>query len=226
MKTLLTDDIDQIHDEFDRLIQAKTRLFCVRRIKDNLALGELYVQATTKVGGDDLLVLYHPHTPSCTSPTCLFYYHTKGQPLRFFESPRVKKADKYLGLKLPREIYDIQRRRFPRVLAMPNSMAIFSFQHKQRVHHCTVADVSLGGARIVGTIPSVVAKGDVITPLTISLYRRSASREETRVHVPEAEVKWAVVEGSQTQAMGIRFSLPDKARQVLADYIDLRMIEG
>ena len=70
----------------------------------------------------------------------------------------------------------------------------------------------------------MVDKGDVITALTLTLYRRSASKEEARVHVPEAKVVWAVVENNQTRSMGIRFSLSKEDRQTLANYIDLQVI--
>jgi len=225
MKTLLTDDANKIQDELGQLIQAKARLFCVRRVKENLALGQLYALAITHAGSDDLLVLHHPHEPSCASPTCMFYYHRQGKPLRYFESVRVKKAQRYLGLMMPQEIFNIQRRRFPRVPTAPESAAVFFIKNKQRLSRCTVADVSLGGAKIVGSIPAVVSKGDVVVPLTISLFKRFASHDEIRILVPEATVVWSQVLGGETRSMGIRFSLSGEGRQALSDYIDLRAIE-
>ena len=132
----------------------------------------------------------------------------------------------FLGLEYPAKIFDIQRRQFDRVGTAHNSSATFCLQGKQRMHHFKVGDVSLEGAKITGEIHSVLSKGSIVSPLTLTLFRRFDPGEETKLHVPEATVMWAIVKDGRTVEMGLKFSLPDQARGDLSDYINLRSLEG
>lgn len=225
MKTLFTDDFTTIREQFDQLVSAKTKLFCLRRVKEHLPQGELYVEGITKFGSDEIMVINHPQEMSCPRRTCEFFYHIDGNPFRSFESIKVKQAEKYLGLKIPPEIFDIQRRCFPRVATPSNCSVVFLFRNSQRVNSCLVTDVSLAGARVVCDIPSPVEKGDIVSPLTISLFRRYDNVEEIQINVPEATVAWAAGNNYQTNAIGLQFSLQGESEKKLAEYIDLRFIE-
>lgn len=223
MKQLWIDDQKLIGAEIERLIQQKIPLFCLR--PDRKETAKLLISGTTCQKNQTMLVLNHPHQPTCNKPTCLFYYHFANEPLRLFECHRVKKIDKYLGLILPKEIFEIQRRRYPRVPTPNNSMATFSFERKQRVYHATVEDVSAGGARLQTKIQDIIRKGTVITPLSLNLFQRFRIGEETRVIIPEATVKWSVVEGEFTSKMGLHFSLQGSSHETITNYVDLRSLE-
>ena len=225
MRRLWTDDSEKIHAEVELLIQNKSTLFCMRHRKNEVR--KLYVTGTTNSGGSELLVVNHPHEPSCDKPTCVFYYHLEDSPLRYFELTRVKKVDKYLGLEFPKEVFEIQRRRYPRVKTPHNSSANFSFQKKTSVYHAEVEDVSLGGVKLRTDIQSNsnISKGDIIAPLSLTLFQRFRTDEEIYFVIPEATVAWTATEGQRTVKIGLEFSLLGYTQKELSDYIDLRTLE-
>ena len=94
MDQLSITDISNVPEEINNIISGKIDLICGRR--GAKAMTKLSAKAVTKTGKQELLVLLHPHEPTCTSPTCTFYYHIKGQPLRCFECTRVKKVEQFI----------------------------------------------------------------------------------------------------------------------------------
>lgn len=223
MNQIWTEDPALIREEIEFLIANKIDLICGRRGTNNLTKLALKGTGESKVG--DLIILFHPHEPTCQSNSCVFYYHKQGFPLRFFEVERVKKVNKLLGLKFPSRIFNIHRRNHERVATPHKSMATFSLRNKQRVHHGKIEDISLAGAKLTVDIPTVMAVGDIICHITCTLCSWFRTVQDTQLHIPEAKVVWLKDDGEKTTTLGLQFDLVAKGLDTLSNYIDQRMIE-
>ncbi len=222
-KIIWTEDVETIRQEIDLLVHNKTELICGRRGLRNINRYPVVAKTTMK-SGVGIFVLFHPQAPSCNSDTCAFYYHRPGNPLRFFECTRVKKAEKYVGYELPRRIYYIHRRKFERVTTPHTSAGTFSLQLKQRIYNGIIDDVSIQGAKILVDMPLELAPGTKLCHVTLTLCLR-ASERQTVIFVPEAEIIWSNYANSVTTLLGLRFSPDVDYSALLTSYIDLRLIE-
>jgi hypothetical protein len=223
MKELWTDNPQTIAHEIDSLIEKKADIFCGRGGKKEIKKLLLMAKSKSQIG--DLLVVHHPHEPSCTNGKCLYYYHVKGNPLRCFEAERVKKVKDLLGLKYPGAIYNIHQRQFPRVTTAGNSTVVYSRLHKQRLFSGKVEDISLEGGKFLVDLPMMIGVGDILCHITLTLCSRFSGVEETKVHIPEAKVMWRKGDEDHTRAIGVKFAWHEKGQEALSTYIDLRMIE-
>ena len=223
MKELFTNDPRIIAEEMNSLVENKVNLICGRRGAKDLTL--LTVKGKTTSSASDVLVISHPHEPSCNSPTCVFFYHIKGSLLRCFEVERVKKVDAFLGIKYPASIYNIHRRLHPRVKAGRNSTVTFSVLNKERVHSGIIEDVSVEGVKLKTKLQANLSVGDTLCHLGLALYYRLTASIETRVTIPEAKVVWLKGENGPLRTLGIKFSLPEKYLDAVVNYIDIRSIE-
>lgn len=98
-KIIWSEDVETIRREIDLLVQGKTGLVCARRgLKNNMRLPAI---AKTSASSGELLVLHHPHEPSCNSDTCTFYYHRQGNPIRFFPASGSKRLAIMSALNCP-----------------------------------------------------------------------------------------------------------------------------
>lgn len=225
MKELFTDDPLLIKQEIDALVANKVQLICGRR--GGAELKKLPAVAKSKAGGTDLLVLFHPHEPTCDVSTCEFFYRVSGSPLRCFEAVRVKKAADFLGLKYPKAIYSLHQRQYPRVLTPRNrdSTVSCSLRGKQRLYTGTVDDISMQGAKLLIAIPVKLEVGDVLCHLSLVLCSRLSSIYEARLAIHEAKVVWLKEDGGQVHTVGVNFAIEGRLEDVLSNYIDLRSIE-
>ncbi len=222
MKNLWTEDAETIRQEIDFLIENKIALICGRTGLEKMT--KLPISGITISNNVPLLILFHPQEPSCSIKKCTFYYHIKGNPLRVFECTRIKKVDKFVAFELPAKIFNIIKRKSQRVPTPNNSIATFSIQNKQRIYNGTVNDISLEGAKISVEIPALVKKGSIICHITLTIFYLKASRDETVINIPEAEIAWSKFDKERTTTLGIKFMLSEKDLDKLSNYIDLRSI--
>lgn len=222
MKEIWTEDAETIQKEMDSLVENKIELICGRRRDKNILRLPVVGKATATTGF--IFIVFHPHEPSCSSETCIFYYHSKGNPLRVFECKRVKKAEKFVGFEYPKKIINIYQRKFERVSTPNNSFVTFSFQHKQRIYNGTVGDISLGGVKLFVDIPGALAKGEILCHVTLTICYR-ISKGQTVLIIPEAEIIWCKFENEVTNTVGIKFTLSGKELDALTKYIDVRSME-
>ena len=224
MKQVWTEEKSKIYSEITDIVSGKIGLYCVRgnvRRKKRLR-----VSGTTDLADTGkLLILHHPHDPTCSKESCHFYYHKAGAPLRCFECVRTKRAADYMGYQYPSVIFDIQRRRFPRVETPNDSSATFSFQRKQRIYSAQVLDISLQGIRLAVDYPGEVNAGDILNPISLTLFKRFDTNEEIIIQLEQAEVKRSMGDGEHTNELGLEFKVSGKEEDVLASYIDIRQIE-
>jgi hypothetical protein len=223
MKDLWTEDAETIQKEMDSLVENKIQLICGRRGSENITKLPAVGKTVTKNGS--VLVLLHPHEPTCSSETCTFYYNSKGNPLRVFECKRVKKAENFVGFEYPKQIFNIHRRKFERVETPNTSVVTFSFHNKQRIHNGTVGDISLEGAKLLVDLPGEIAKGAILCHVTMTICYR-ISNVQTVLLIPEAQVIWSKCTNEVTHTIGIKFTLSEKDQDALSNYIDLRLIEA
>jgi len=217
-----TEDAETIQQEMATLVDNKTELMCGRRNSETITKLPMIGKTLTKNG--PIFIVLHPHEPSCSTDTCTFYYHTKGNPLRAFDCKRVKKAENFVGFEYPKRIINIHRRKYERVNTPNNSIATFSVLNKQRIHHATVGDISLEGAMLLVDIPGPMEKGAILCHVTLTICFR-ISKVQTVIIIPEAELAWSKFDNEVTNTIGIKFSLSEKYYDALSKYIDLRSIE-
>lgn len=222
MKKLFTSDPTEISNEINSLIEKKISLACAKGGTDVIKKFPLVTKSTTSSG--DLIVIFHPE-PACDSTKCVFYYHSKGSPLRYFETERVKKADQYLGLKYPKEIYNVFRRKHPRVSAGRQSTVTFSIAHRQRLFTGTVVDISLNGAQVSVDIRVPLSVGDTLCALSFILYSRLLEDYEETLTLSAAKIVWLQSDEERIHTLGLYFDPDENSHDSLNNYINLRGIE-
>lgn len=137
------------------------------------------------------------------------YFKMKGQPIRQFPLACALESDTLLAGRLPTEIYQLQLRKHPRFLLPAGSLVSFQVPNRTRTNVCSLADISLGGARIVGTPKYEIEKDKRIGPFTLTLseYQAVVVREVTIYQGRVARVA-PMDRFSDRVEMGIEF-LPD-----------------
>ncbi|MBI5556795.1 MAG: PilZ domain-containing protein [Deltaproteobacteria bacterium] len=204
-------NVDEISKEIDLLVYEKAKLFCLR---EKGATNTLFVKGKTRLNNSDLLVLSHPEKNICPKNQCLFYYHTNGSPVRGFHCTPEKLVNGLLAVHYPKEIFEIQRRKFPRVPVARDSRVSFSLLNRHRFHVGRIEDISLEGARISGEFPVIIEKGAIVTPITLTLippYLRQPN--ETNIHIPEATVIRSIQDEDITKELAIHFILNELQQQ-------------
>ncbi|MBA3015195.1 MAG: PilZ domain-containing protein [Proteobacteria bacterium] len=223
MKKLFTNNPTEIAEEINSLITNKGALVCAKGGTSD-KMKKLPLVAKSKSSAGDLMVILHPDHP-CDSDKCSFYYATAGAPLRYFEAARVKKAKQFLGLQYPTEIYNVFRRKSPRVQTARKSTITFSILHKQRVYSGKVVDISLNGAQLSIDLPAQLSTGDTLCALSFILCSRLLADYEETITLAEAKIVWIQTEEERNHTLGINFEPDDNARDALENYINLRKIE-
>lgn len=222
MKISLYTKTDEIGIEINRIMDTGTQLFCLR---DKTNPVPLKIQGKTKTQNNTLLVLQHPKKEICPQKKCFFYYHVKEKPMRCFHCIPDKQVKSLLAVNYPKEIFEVQRRKFPRIKAWNDSSVSFSLAGKQKIHNGKIIDVCMEGAKISGDFSIQMSAGDIIAPLSMTLLFRLMKNEEAHVHIPEATVVRSDVNEHGTKEFSIHFSLPVKLQDPLARYVDMRRLE-
>lgn len=223
MKDIWTDEAETIRKEIDFLIENKSELFCARRAAENSAK-LIVVGKTINEKKGPIFVVRHSHEPTCSSDTCSFYYRSQDDSLRSFRCKRLKKAEGFVGFEFPEQIVDNQRRKYERVTTPSNSVVAFFFQHKEKMCHGIVGDVSVEGAKLLVDIPGPLASGVILSPLTLTLCFRMSDIQNV-IMLPEAEIIWSHCENEITTKVGIKFIASEENRDDLMNYIELRSME-
>ena len=223
MKHLWLQDEKDIYLEIERLIQERVRLVCGRRGIEN----PTWLEVKGLVQGEDgnIVVLFYPSELTCPSPSCTFYYRPAGEQMRSFNAQRIKKADCFLGLQMPTQIFQVCYRKQQRVEGGGGSSLRFVWRNKGQIFEGAVGNISSDGCKIVGDFPARLQKANVLKNLMLILFAARYSGREWRLHIPRASIVWSKADSTHTEAFGVRFFLTGYPRQVLSEYIDLRLIE-
>jgi hypothetical protein len=222
MKVSLYTKKKDIDTEINRIIDNNIKLFCIRNKTKPVPLN---IKERAQIQNNTFLVVKHPQPKICPQRKCLFYYQVKGEAGRCFHCIPEKQINSLLALKYPEEIFEIQRRKYPRIKTYNDSLVSFSLAGKQRVYGGKIIDVCMEGAKITGDFPVKIGPGNVVSPLSMTLFLRSSQSRESVVHIPEARVVRSLFRGEQTKEFSIHFVLPENLKEPLARYVDMRRLE-
>ncbi len=222
MKSLFLATAEEISAEIDRLIKKQVGLFC---LFENKKTKELFVKGKAQAENGPLLVVDNQTGTDCASKSYLFFYQLPGEALRLRKGCPGKRVGTLVGLQYPTEIYEIQRRKFPRVPATSDSTVTFCVRNKQKFHIGRVDNVCMEGVKISGDFPVAISEGETLTPLTLRLLLKHAKDVETEVHIPEGRVVRVSGTDGFTNEVAIHFALPEKEQLYLANYVEIRALE-
>jgi len=155
---------------------------------------------------------------------CLLLYQCQNQPMRGFNATPVLETNSGLGVPFPASIITIQRRKYPRYVTSPRSVATFTRKASQYLNHGVIENISMEGAKLVGKFSQHIQKGDKLSPLSMSLRLRFGDFEE-KTNAPEAIVRRVVELDQETREFGIQFELKGTDQETLERYIAICAIE-
>ncbi len=158
-----------------------------------------------------------------SEPYYVFYQGPEQALMRGFFLHFVRQSERFARANLPGEIFEIQRRKFPRVFTPPQSLLTCIPKHSRRLLTAQILDVSLEGARIFGDLEGL-GRGSVLSPLTLTLYFRAGQRSPIVINITEAVVV-REVRVKEKAEVSFHFDKSDSDYQLLAHYIDLRSQE-
>lgn len=175
----------------------------------------------------DYIVLYKPDNWWwAASHESYVLYKKEGVPARGFMLTLTKESEKTMAAVLPEEIFQIQRRRYPRIPAHTDSQATFLVKHKTQLSTCRVVDISLGGARLVGQPVYELKRGDELCPFTMILTLETDPSGIRDITIPSATVAWVQRISEVKVEVGVSFQLPAAKREQMNKYLDLRSWES
>jgi c-di-GMP-binding flagellar brake protein YcgR len=142
--------------------------------------------------------------------------------MRGFKLGAVRQTNRFFRMLLPSHIFEVQRRKFPRVYAAEGSAMTCAPKASRRIVSGEVIDVSREGAKIFGKLAGV-HKGMVLAPLTLTLCFDERRRDDVVVNIAEAIV---VREIRVKEKVELSFHFHSKnADDLLKEYIELRILE-
>ncbi len=157
--------------------------------------------------------------PISTDP-CLFLYQHPKQPMRNFHAAAVLETGYELGILFPTSIFTVQRRKHPRYDTNSNSVTTFTRQASQYLNRGSIQNISIEGAKLVGKFSQHIQKGDLLSPLSMTLRLRHGDLEEN-ITAPEAMVCRVIELNQETRELGIKFILKSADQENLERYLSL-----
>lgn len=225
LQEIIIKNQEQILEQIKLLLTNKTRLtFYQKGCKPQIVFAKGIDKKAAKI---PLLVFFKQKNFKALQENCNIFYRLKGGLMRGFQSVPHKEAKRFLALELPKNIFQIQMRKHPRVKTPGDSRVMFSQIGKQRLHLANLIDIGLRGAKLRGRITANVKKGDLIGPLSFTLCMNNLKIDETTLNVYEASVVRIKEIGGDKQEteMAITYKLNEKEQMPLEDYIQMRDLE-
>jgi len=222
MQKLWSDDPKVIGEELIRIVGQRTPVTLLQKGQNpqRLTPSEIF----TKEAGP--LLLFTKDTPfQAPKDPCLFLYQHHNQPMHGFNVTPVLETDSELGVPFPASIIIIQRRKYPRYVTSPRSVATFTRKASQYLNHGTIQNISLEGAKLVGKFSQHIQKGDKLSPLSMTLRLQFGDFEE-KATAPEAIVRRIIEIDQETREFGIHFTLKGLDRENLERYLAICSIEN
>ena len=135
----------------------------------------------------------------------LFLYQRQDQPMLGFHATSALETGTELGILFPSAIIKFQRRKYPRYVTTPRSVATFTRKASQYLNHGAIENISIEGAKLVGKFSQHIRKGDKISPLSMTLRLRFGDFEEN-ITAPEATVRRVNEPTQEARELGIQFA--------------------
>ena len=143
----------------------------------------------------------------------------EGLPILGFSCPITREGERVLATMLPRSVFAVDLRAHPRFTPRDGSMATFFVRGRSRVSICMMADISMGGVKLVGTPTSPIQANDIIGPCTLSLAGRDALISHELTVNRASVVRLEQGDGGQL-GLGVRFELSEHEEKQLKEQLD------
>ncbi|MGV1099530.1 hypothetical protein ACUUL3_09025 [Thiovibrio sp. JS02] len=222
MKQLWSDDPQVIREELVRIITQKTPVILYQKGQSP----QRTIPAEIFKEGEQTLLLLHKETafPMSREACLLLYQPRAGAMMRGFSSPPLLETNSQLGVLLPSSIIHVQRRKHPRFVTSPRSVATFTRQGSQYLNHGGIENICIEGAKLVGNFSQHIRKGDAINPLTLTL-RLGFGDYEEKITATEAYVRRVRDLGNDTTELGVQFIVNGSDLARLESYLAIRALE-
>ena len=177
-------------------------------------------------GSQKQLILAKTSPFTTDGEICRLVYQRPGRMTCECTCTALAESGQTLTVSLPAEIFEIQRRKYPRV-ATPTPSRVDISMDSQKTDTVTVADISMEGARLIvnGSLPPHLHQGNVIGPLTFTLHMRLATMSIDALTVARAQVVRTRDLAPGSLEIGLHFKISGEARNALEHYVQLRTIE-
>lgn len=222
MRKLWTTDPESIHQEMAIVIKDKSPFSLFQHGQPTR---KLVAHEITEKDGVKHIIFTKLSPFTISEDICYLVYHRPGEMMRGFHGPSQRESQQLLAVEFPSEIFQVQRRKFPRITTPGNSQASIALAHAQLPNTGSVADICLEGARITGKLSPRIRKNDLIGPITFTLFMSIATLAIDTFTVPEATVTRVREIDENTREIGIHFKITGESRDTLEHYIKLRTIE-
>ncbi|MBU0482641.1 MAG: PilZ domain-containing protein [Proteobacteria bacterium] len=204
MKEHWSADSQVIHKTFTTLIKGNHPFYIYQLGRDHFTV---YAREIFNKNGNTLVMLFKPDGNCINREKCFITFQLPGEPICGFDCEPVLETAEHIAINLPQEIFKVQRRKHSRVNTPGNSRAIFAFRDRKRLVNCRVEDFSLIGARLISDSYEDTRKGEVLEPVSLSLYAFENSREQ-QINIPEARVARTRDLPRNRTEIGISFAIP------------------
>lgn len=221
MQELWSDDPKVVGEEIIRIVGQRISVILFQKgfAPQKLTPSEIFTKEK------EPLILFTKDAPfQAPKDPCLFLYQPPKQPMRGFNATPALETGSEIGVLFPASIITVQRRKHPRYVTSPRSVATFTRKASQYLNHGAIKNISLEGARLVGNFSQHIQKGDKISPLSMTLRLRFGEFEE-KITAPEAIIRRVVDLDEETREFGIQFTLKGTDRDTLERYISICSLE-
>ncbi|MDH5298033.1 MAG: PilZ domain-containing protein [Desulfobulbaceae bacterium] len=185
----------------------------------------LRAQEITEKNGSKLIIFSKGVPFNTNKETCYLVYRRQGQMMRGFNGIPLLETPQLLAMSFPAEIFQIQRRKHPRIKTPGKSQAAIALEYTQRLNIAAVIDISMEGAKLIGKLSPRIRTGDIIGPITFTLHMRVATLNIDTLSIPKAKVVRVSEVDDETREIGLHFKVAGEERSTLEHYLQLRTIE-
>ncbi|MEW6429088.1 MAG: PilZ domain-containing protein [Thermodesulfobacteriota bacterium] len=142
-------------------------------------------------------------------------YKFDNRPFVYFPTAITRMTDRLLACRLPSCLFFLQRRRHTRFFVRKSGLALFFLADRPRLCSMTLADISMGGARLTGVPRYDLDIDRTIGPATFSILAEDG-RTVKEVTVSSARIVRNTLMTRDGWDIGLRFVLDDREKRLLA----------
>lgn len=219
MKEIWTTDETKMIDELRRNSDENTPLTL---LGPSLPPSFITIRAIVQDEGALLLEFEKPDGLELVGELFVFYRRDDMQLMRGFKLGDIRQTSRYFRMALPEHIFEVQRRKYPRIYVAEGSGVTCAPKASRRILKAQVIDVSMEGAKIFGHL-SGITQGTVLAPLTLTLCYDDRRSDDVVINIAEARV---VREIRVKEKVEISFHFhSESVDDLLGKYIELRTLE-
>ncbi len=219
MKTIWSEDSAEIRAELQKNNDDQVGMTL---IGPSLAPIFITVKALVRDGNQFFVEFEKPEGVELEGELFAFYQRDDFNLMRGFKLGEMRQTNRFFRIPPPEHIFEVQRRKFPRVYAAEGSCMTCAPRASRRILHGEVIDVSLEGAKIFGKLIGV-QEGTVLAPVTLTLFFDDRRTEEIVINIAEAVVVREIRVKEKVE-LSFHFQTED-ADMLLNKYIELRILE-